>query len=93
MDEGLAYAAAKHKNETIPGVDVNMGTVFESLLKPAKDITGEHVGRAAGRFIGDEIGVLTGMGLGGVAAGALGIKSDKDKKIEQLQQQLGNRYY
>lgn len=74
------------------GAYKDLASTIAGLQGPT-DITGEHVGRAAGRFFGDEIGVITGMGLGGVAAGALGIKSDKDKKIEQLQQQLGNRYY
>ena len=59
-----------------------IGETFETLLKNAKPITGEHVGRAVGRFIGDEVGVVTGIGLTGALAGALGMKTEKDKKIE-----------
>lgn len=56
-----------------------------------KPITGEHVGRAIGRFLGDEIGVLGGVGVGMAAAGALGLESPKDRKIRELQEQLNGR--
>ena len=92
LDNNLMKMAMLNKNKTVPGTDINIGAAFESLLKDAKPITGEHLGRAAGRFIGDEVGVAVGMGLGGMLSGALGIKTEKDKKIEELERQLGRGY-
>lgn len=92
LDNNLMKMALLHKNKTVPGTDINIGSAFESLLKDAKPITGEHLGRAAGRFIGDEVGVAVGMGLGGMLSGALGIKTEKDKKIEELERQLSRSY-
>lgn len=92
LDNNLMKMALLHKNKTVPGTDINIGSAFESLLKDAKPITGEHLGRAAGRFIGDEVGVAVGMGLGGMLSGALGIKTEKDKKIEELESQLSRGY-
>jgi tetrahydromethanopterin S-methyltransferase subunit G len=37
----------------------------------AETVTGEHVGRAIGRFAGDEIGILTGAALAGTAYDAM----------------------
>ena len=54
-------------------------------------VTGEHVGRAVGRFLGDEIGVLGGVGVGLAASTALGFESPKDRRIRELQEQLGGR--
>lgn len=88
MDENIKRMADQTKGVKLGDTDV--GGIFESLMQDAQPITGEHVGRAVGRFIGDEIGVLTGMSLGGLAAGAMGIKSDKDKKIDELQSILLN---
>ena len=92
MDNNIAKMAMLQKGKTVPGLDLDIGSAFESLLKTPKDITGEHVGRAVGRFVGDEIGVITGMGLGGALASTLGIKSEKDKKIEELEGRLAGRY-
>jgi len=92
MDNNIAKMAMLQRGKTVPGLDLDIGAAFESLLKTPKDITGEHVGRAVGRFAGDEIGVITGMGLGGVLANTLGIKSEKDKKIEELEGRLAGRY-
>jgi hypothetical protein len=92
LDNNLMKMAMLNKSKTVPGTDINIGSAFEALLKDAKPITGEHLGRAAGRFIGDEVGVALGMGLGGALSGALGIKSEKDKKIEELERQLGRSY-
>lgn len=92
LDNNLMKMALLNKNKTVPGTNMNIGAAFESLLKDAKPITGEHLGRAAGRFIGDEVGVAVGMGLGGMLSGALGIKTEKDKKIEELERQLGRGY-
>lgn len=92
MDNNLMKMAMLQKGKTVPGTNVDIGDAFETLLKDAKPITGEHVGRAAGRFIGDEVGVAVGMGLGGMLSGGLGIKSEKDKKIEELERQLSRGY-
>lgn len=92
MDNNIAKMAMLQKGKTVPGIEMDMGEAFEKLLQGPKEITGEHIGRAVGRFAGDEIGVITGMGLGGVLSGALGIKSEKDKKIEELERQLGRGY-
>jgi hypothetical protein len=91
MDNNIAKMAMLNKGKTIPGTEIDAGQMFGKLLKESKAVTGEHVGRAVGRFIGDEVGVVTGMAAGSLAAGALGIKTDKDKKIEDLERQLGRR--
>jgi len=72
-------------------MDMKIGDVVESLLKKPTEITGEHLGRAVGRFAGDEIGAVAGMQLGALAAGGLGIENSKDKKIRELEQQLNYR--
>jgi hypothetical protein len=55
------------------------------LLEP---VTGKQVGKAIGRFIGDEVGVIGGLMAGGVAANQLGFKTDKDRRIDKLQELL-----
>lgn len=92
MDANLAKMALSQKGKTFPGTNMDIGESFEHLLKDPTAITGEHVGRLAGRFIGDEIGVATGVGVGGMLAGAMGIKTDKDKEIEKLKNQLSYGY-
>jgi hypothetical protein len=92
MDNNIMKMAMLQKGKTVPGTDMDIGETFETLLKNAKPITGEHVGRAVGRFIGDEVGVVTGIGLTGALTGALGMKTEKDKKIEELERQLGRGY-
>ena len=54
----------------------------------ASAITGAHVGKALGRFIGDEVGVVGGVTAGGLLSNQLGFKTDKDKRIDKLQQLL-----
>ena len=76
------------KNIKIPGTDKTMSSMFESLLHTAPPITGENVGRAIGRFAGDEIGVIAGLAGASALAGPLGIQSPKDIKIKELEQQL-----
>lgn len=71
--------------------ETNIGDVYKSMLVEPDPITGEHVGRAVGRFIGDEVGVISGLALGGALAGSMGIKSEKDKKIEELQAKLSRQ--
>ena len=92
MDNNIVKMAMLSKGKTVPGTDMDIGETFETLLKQPRAITGEHVGRAVGRFIGDEVGVVTGIGLTGALAGALGMKTEKDKKIEELERQLGRSY-
>ena len=57
----------------------------------APPVTGEHVGRAAGRFIGDELGILGGLVAGDVLAAQLGMESPQDKRIRELEAQLAGR--
>ena len=80
-----------YKDVMVPGIDKSVSQVFESLLSSAPPVTGEHVGRAIGRFAGDEIGILTGLGIAGTLAGPLGIQSPKDTKIKKLEQELNQR--
>jgi hypothetical protein len=54
----------------------------------AAPVTGEHAGRLAGRIFGDEIGILSGAGIGALIAGQLGWQSPKDAQIAQLKAQL-----
>ena len=79
------------KDMMIPGIDKSASQMFESLLGSAPPVTGENVGRAIGRFAGDEIGILTGLGVAGALAGPLGIQSPKDIKIKKLEQELNQR--
>jgi hypothetical protein len=66
----------------------NPSDAIRSLLNPAPPITGEHVGRALGRMIGDEVGILGGLATGSLLAQQLGIESPKDRKIRELEQQM-----
>lgn len=63
---------------------------MEGLAKEdaTQEITGAHVGKALGRFIGDELGVIGGVTAGGVVANQLGFKTDKDRRIDKLQELL-----
>lgn len=69
----------------------NPSDAIRSLLNPAPPITGEHVGRAVGRMIGDEVGILGGLAVGSLLAQQLGMESPKDRKIRELEQQLSGR--
>jgi hypothetical protein len=86
------YAADEAMPEDMRQLAGNFGELSEgmgnALLGKKDPVTGEHIGRAVGRFIGDEVGVLGGMGLGAVLANQLGWQSPKDAIIEDLQQQL-----
>lgn len=98
IDERLKRVAAKASSYKVDSNDPQAATlnymknqvagVAEGMLGPTTAITGEHIGRAVGRYAGDEIGIAVGLGLGGMASGALGFKSEKDKKIQELQDQL-----
>lgn len=61
---------------------------LEGLDRPVQEVTGAHVGKAIGRFIGDEVGVLGGMAGGSLLAQQLGIESPKDVRIRELERQL-----
>lgn len=103
IDERLKNIAAKANSYKVDPSDPEAATInymknqvaglAGGMLTNPADVTGEHIGRAIGRIAGDEIGIAVGLGLGGLASGALGIKSEKDKKIEELQAQLAGRSY
>lgn len=104
IDERLKRVAERAKNfkvdpndpsaEMVNHLKAQVNELTGSMLGGTlNEVTGEHLGRAAGRYAGDEIGIMVGMGLGSMAAGAMNIKSDKDKKIEQLQAQLNRASY
>jgi hypothetical protein len=59
--------------------------MLNGIAKPA---TGGDVGRAAGRVIGDNLGVILGAGAGAMIANELGWQSGKDAQIEELRRQL-----
>ena len=42
-----------------------------------------------GRGIGDEMGIMGGVALGGVIGDQLGWESEKDRKIKELERELG----
>ena len=90
MDENIARMAQnpKAKEVEIPGSGKSLSDVFDSLLQPTLPVTGENIGRAAGRFIGDEIGIIGGLAAGGLVANQLGIEDARDKKIKELQSQV-----
>lgn len=67
------------------------GDAMRTLLNPVQPITGEHVGRAVGRMLGDEVGILGGMAAGSLIAQQLGMDSPKDRKIRELEEQLAGR--
>jgi hypothetical protein len=93
MDDIIKLKANKPKLKeiTIPGTNKSIADMFGSLLNPAPPITGEHIGRAIGRFAGDEIGILTGLGAASALTGPLGILSPKDIKIKELEQELQSK--
>ena len=76
------------KDMILPGTNKSASQMFESLLNAAPPVTGENVGRAIGRFAGDEIGVLAGLSAASALAGPLGMQSPKDIKIKKLEQDL-----
>jgi len=77
----------------VEGLDegLNVGKHIQDLLKPTTPVTGEQVGRAAGRFLGDEIGLLGGIGIAGIVADQLDLTDPKDKTIKMLREQLRNK--
>jgi len=65
--------------------------VTSGLDAPVQPVTGEHLGKAIGRFAGDEIGILGGMAAGSLLAQQLGMESPKDRRIRELEAQLQGR--
>jgi len=93
MDKTIERIASKpiSKETMVPGVDKSVSQMLDSLLGSAPPIKGEHIGRAIGRFAGDEIGILTGMAGASALTGPLGMQSPKDIKIKELEQKLNQR--
>ena len=99
MDEGIGkirdrFMEARDADDTPEGarqVMEQMGQFTDGMLGNPVPVTGEHVGRAAGRFIGDEVGILGGMVAGSMLAQSLGIESPKDRKIRELEAKLSGR--
>ena len=77
--------------ERARGLGDAVSRAFEGLDRPVQQITGEHVGRAIGRFLGDEVGILGGLAAGSLLAQQLGMESPKDQRIRELEQQLARR--
>lgn len=73
------------------GVGDYVSRMLSGLDRPVQQITGEHVGKAVGRFLGDEVGVLGGMAAGSLLAQQLGMESPKDRRIRELEKQLAGR--
>ena len=83
-----------------PAYTIGLGLGQESAVKGIRDlmaeaggyaqpkVTGEELGRAAGRMFGDEVGVLAGLGAGYGISQAMGIESPKDKAIRELTAEL-----
>ena len=69
----------------------HIGKHIQDLLNPVAPVTGEQVGRAAGRVLGDEIGVLGGLAAGGLIADQLDLTDPRDKTIKMLREQLRNK--
>jgi len=90
IDEAINRVADHYKgsDDLLPGADRPIGETLRSLLDPAPAVTGEHVGRAAGRFIGDEVGIMGGLAIGSLLAQQLGMESPKDRRIRELEAQL-----
>ena len=90
--ENDTSASAKQDQKMVEQILGGKGSeVLRSLSTPTKPITGGNVGRMIGRFLGDAIGVLSGMAAGGVLAQGMGIESAKDVQIRKLQEQLNQR--
>jgi hypothetical protein len=86
------YAADEAMPEDLRQLADNFGGLSEgmgnALLGKKDPVTGEHVGRAVGRFIGDEVGILGGAGIGALIAQGLGWQSSKDLEIARLSEEL-----
>jgi len=88
MDRVVIDLADKTKGVSVEGFTDDVGKGLMGLLATPAPVTGEHIGRATGRVLGDEVGVLGGLAGGSVLANALGFESSKDRTIRDLEEQL-----
>jgi hypothetical protein len=93
MDEKIKRMVASADEASASGVDLPVPSSFVEALRgvgegQAKPVTGGNVGMAIGRVLGDEIGVLGGLGAGMLAGQQLGLQTPKDREIERLKQEL-----
>ena len=51
-------------------------------------LTGESIGRLAGRILGDEVGAIGGLAVAGLVGQQMGWESEKDRMIRQLEDKL-----
>lgn len=87
MDDDLRdFARKMQEHEDAPP---EVGEFATGLLSAPEAVTGEHVGKMLGRFGGDELGIIGGMGLAGLLSAQMGIQSPKDMEIARLKEQLG----
>lgn len=82
---------AQEVEDLAPGMGEVVDRLLQGLDRPVQAVTGEHVGKAIGRFMGDEVGVLGGLAAGSLLAQQLGIENPKDQRIRELEQQLAGR--
>lgn len=87
MRSGAEEATTPQSQEVLRQIGDFIGGTVEKPIP----VTGEHIGRAAGRFIGDEVGILGGLAAGSMLSQALGIESPKDRKIRELEAKLNGR--
>ena len=93
MDEKIKRMVTSADEASASGVDLPVPSSFVEALRgvgegQAKPVTGGNVGMAIGRVLGDEIGVLGGLGAGMLAGQQLGLQTPKDREIERLKQEL-----
>ena len=77
MKQGLGPMAGLFEGKTLTAEKLL------SLLDPVEPVTGEHLGRAIGRFAGDEIGAILGQSGGLLLARAMGLGKQPAEQDEQ----------
>ena len=92
-DAALGNGGFMHDAEDAQDIQQMLGDaqnfLGNALTSKPTEITGEHIGRMVGRGIGDEMGIMGGVALGGVIGDQLGWESEKDRKIKELERELG----
>lgn len=90
LQQGLEALAEQGVDPGLLGdVAGKLGNGVNSLsLQAPPPVTGEHVGRMLGRFIGDEVGIMGGVGAGALISQAMGFQTPKDREIARLQEEL-----
>jgi hypothetical protein len=93
IDETIRSIADRYKDsdQKLPGSNQSLSESLRGLLDPTPPVTGEHVGRAAGRFLGDEVGIMGGLMAGSLLSQQLGMENPKDRRIRELEAQLQGR--